>query len=166
MFLSLRGNKIVQDSSSLQRRVWHPHVYPRTQTGNGVSSNLRQLCVVFFSFFYLFPRCRQIIYFTCSLKQRRSSASPWWEAAGNAEAPPLAHVFIGTDVFLHVTKVFLLIFYRRNWNVICQQQLVIGQVMSSIRKSIMVPTRKSALTDRLKLKMADNTIDVVVMVSN
>lgn len=30
----------------------------------------------------------------------------------------------------------------------------------------MVPTRKSALTDRLKLKMADNTIDVVVMVSN
>lgn len=30
----------------------------------------------------------------------------------------------------------------------------------------MVPTRKSVLTDSLKLKMADNTIDVVVMVSN
>lgn len=43
---------------------------------------------------------------------------------------------------------------------------MIGQVMSSIRKSIMVPTRKSVLTDSLKLKMADNTIDVVVMVSN
>lgn len=76
MFLSLRGNKIVQDSSSLQRRVRHPRVYSGTQTGNGVSSNLRQR--------------RQIIFqATFSLVNKAGAPpSPWWEAAGNAEAPP------------------------------------------------------------------------------